>query len=156
LILKSLGESYNDNYTKIETNLHTWLQINYYQPYLNQREFLQDEHEDGHLFTFIVANDKGLEIKNKNGNYQQANYGVDNIIVFCGGLMSLLTGDDIQALYHRVRNFQDIQKRISIIYFVNPNLGQNIDPWVKNKTNEGINILKVAEEYPLKYGLPKL
>jgi ornithine decarboxylase len=156
LILKSLGESYNDNYKKIETNLHTWLQINYYQPYLNQREFLQDEHEDGHILTFIVANDKGLEIKNKNGNYQQANYGVDNIIVYGGELMSLLTGYDIQALYHRVRNFQDIQKRISIIYFVNPNLEQNIDPWVKNKTNEKVNILKFAEELPLKYGLPKL
>jgi isopenicillin N synthase-like dioxygenase len=50
---------------EIKTSENSWLQINFYQPSVHSRKYLQDEHEDGHLLTILTANAKGLEYKIK-------------------------------------------------------------------------------------------
>jgi isopenicillin N synthase-like dioxygenase len=110
----------------------SYLQMNYYQPVKHTRDFLQDEHEDGHLLTVVTATAKGIEIKT-GGEYIAPEIGPDELMIMPGLILSLLTGNKIKALYHRVRNVPNTDTRISLMYFVNPNLDQTVHTW----TDEG-------------------
>lgn len=140
----------------IPTNLNSWLQVNFYQPFNKNREFLQDSHEDGHIITLATATRKGLEYKTKNGYVENNIVEIEDFLVMPGELLSLLTGNKIKSLFHRVKCHKDVKERFSIMYFVNPNERHHIPPWIKNDFNKNINIAKKSLENPLQFGLPAL
>ncbi len=155
-VIVHLADIYTKNARHINTDLHSWLQLNCYRPYLHKREFLQDEHEDGHIVTIITANQKGLELRG-NRDYHAVKGSLDELVVMPGELLALLTGNDIQPLYHRVRNHQDIKHRTAMMYFCNPNTNEGpLMPWVENDTNRQIDIIARATSNPSRYGLPVL
>jgi len=133
----------------------SYLQINYYEPAQHNRDMLQDGHEDGHLITLVTATGPGLEIDAGDG-YQPAEVAEDEMLIMPGSLLTLMTGGQIPALYHRVRNSFRKESRYSMMYFVNPESDQVIEPWIRNDTNAGIDIIEQANALPQKFGLPTL
>jgi isopenicillin N synthase-like dioxygenase len=73
-----------------------------------------------------------------------------------GSLLTLMTGGEIPPLYHQVKNSFRKESRYSLMFFVNPDGDQVLDPWVRNETNAGIDIIEQANALPQKFGLPTL
>ena len=42
------------------------------------------------------------------------------------------------------------------MFFVNPEIDQKLDPWIRNESNEGIDIIERAVSAPNQFGLPTL
>jgi isopenicillin N synthase-like dioxygenase len=133
----------------------SYLQINYYEPAQHSRDMLQDGHEDGHLLTLVTATGPGLEIESGDG-YVPAEVAEDEMLIMPGSLLTLMTGGRIPALYHRVRNSFRKEARYSMMYFVNPESDQVLEPWIRNESNAGIDIIEEANKLPQKFGLPSL
>ncbi|HVY98754.1 MAG TPA: 2OG-Fe(II) oxygenase family protein [Dongiaceae bacterium] len=133
----------------------SYLQVNYYEPAQHKREMLQDGHEDGHLITVVTATGPGLEIDTGDG-YRPVKLGADEMLLMPGSLLELMTGGMIPALYHQVKNSFLKEPRYSMMYFVNPESGQALEPWVRNERNAGVDIVEQANALPLKFGLPTL
>jgi len=133
----------------------SYLQINYYEPAQHSRDMLQDGHEDGHLLTLVTATGPGLEIDTGDG-YQPAEVAEDEMLIMPGSLLTLMTGGKISPLYHRVRNSFRKEARYSMMYFVNPESDQELEPWIRNESNAGIDIIEQANALPQKFGLPTL
>ena len=133
----------------------SYLQVNYYEPAQHRREMLQDGHEDGHLVTLVTATGPGLEIELEDG-YQPVELAADEMLVMPGSLLTLMTGGAVQPLFHQVKNSFRKDPRYSMMFFVNPDGDQVLEPWVRNETNAGIDIIAEANKLPLKFGLPTL
>ena len=133
----------------------TYVQLNYYEPARHAAELLQDPHEDGHLLTLAKANAPGLEIE-VNGTYVPAGADGNEIVFMPGSLLSLMTGDKIKPMYHQVRNNHRRDPRSSLLLFVNPEIDQTLEPWIKNESNVGIDIIERANEGPKQFGMPTL
>jgi isopenicillin N synthase-like dioxygenase len=133
----------------------SYLQINYYEPARHSREMLQDGHEDGHLLTLVTATGPGLEIDAGDG-YRRAEVAEDEMLIMPGSLLTLMTGGQIPPLYHRVKNSFRKEPRTSMMYFVNPESDQVLEPWIANETNAGVDIIEQANALPNKFGLPTL
>jgi len=133
----------------------TYAQLNYYEPARHSAELLQDSHEDAHLLTLIKSNAPGLEIE-LDGKFVPAGADGNEIVVMPGSLLSLMTGYKIQPMYHQVRNNRRKQPRSSLMLFVNPEINQVLNPWIRNETNAGIDIIERANEGPKQFGMPTL
>jgi isopenicillin N synthase-like dioxygenase len=133
----------------------SYIQLNYYEPAQHRRDMLQDGHEDGHLVTLVTATGPGLEIETGEG-YVPVELAEDELLVMPGSLLALMTGNAVPPLYHRVRNSFRNESRYSLMMFVNPESDQALDPWVRNESNAGIDIIQQANALPLKFGLPTL
>ncbi len=133
----------------------SYLQINYYEPAEHNRDMLQDGHEDGHFITLVTATQPGLEIDTGNG-YVPAEVAPDEMLIMPGSLLTLMTGGKIPPLFHRVKNSFRKEPRYSMMYFVNPQSDQALEPWIRNETNKGIDIIEEANKLPQKFGLPTL
>ena len=59
-------------------------------------------------------------------------------------------------MMHRVRARNDVTSRLSVAYFVNPDLDQVLDPWRVGPRNQGVDLLRWGQENPVRFGLPKL
>jgi isopenicillin N synthase-like dioxygenase len=130
----------------------SYQQLNNYYPTPLTREFLQDAHEDGHLMTFINATAAGLE-RSEGADFIPVDFSADEVLVMPGSLMTALTGGQVPPLFHRVRNHA-VPERMSLMYFVNPQLDHQLEPWLRNETNEGVDILDLARTLPNGFGLP--
>jgi len=133
----------------------SYLQVNYYEPVLHSRDLLQDPHEDGHLITLVRATEPGLEIK-VNGRFDAIHLAADEMIIMPGSLLTLMTGDIVPPLFHQVRNSLRQTARYSQMFFVNPELTQKLAPWIRNASNEHIDIIEYANSAPQQFGLPTL
>lgn len=133
----------------------SYLQINYYEPALHSRDLLQDPHEDGHLITLVKATEPGLEIKIGDG-YEPIELAANEMIIMPGSLLTLMTGNMVPPLFHQVRNSLRRTARYSHMFFVNPELNQKLDPWIRNASNEHIDIIEHANSAPQQFGLPTL
>ena len=133
----------------------SWLQVNYYEPARHRRELLQDPHEDMHLVTLVRANAPGLEIE-VDGVFVPAEVGENELLVMPGSILSLMTGWRVKPLYHQVRNNHRGDPRSSILFFVNPEIDQVLEPWISNETNAGVDIVARASAGPSNFGLPTL
>lgn len=133
----------------------SYLQINYYEPALHSRDLLQDPHEDGHLITLVRATEPGLEIK-IDDRFAAIELAADEMIVMPGSLLTLMTGNMVPPLFHQVRNSLRRTARYSQMFFVNPELNQKLDPWIRNASNEHIDIIEHANSAPQQFGLPTL
>jgi isopenicillin N synthase-like dioxygenase len=133
----------------------SYLQINHYQPSLHARDLLLDPHDDIHLVTLVTATEPGLEVE-VDGKFLPADLARDEALIFPGLLLKLMTGGRITPLIHQVRNHQVATPRISMMYFVNPEITHKLDPWIRNETNKGIDIVERAINAPKEFGLPTL
>lgn len=133
----------------------SYLQINYYEPAQHSRDLLQDPHEDGHLITLVRASEPGLEIR-IGEHFKAVELEADEMLVMPGSLLTLMTGNVVPPLFHQVRNSQRRTARYSQMFFVNPELDQKLDPWIRNASNEGIDIIEHANSAPNQFGLPTL
>ena len=133
----------------------TYTQLNHYEPARHGRELLQDPHEDGHLVTLVTSNEPGLELQ-VDGAFVPANVGPDHFVVMPGSLLSLMTGYRVKPGYHQVRNSRRSDPRLSMMFFVNPEIDQQLKPWIENESNKGIDIIERANAAPKQFGYPSL
>jgi isopenicillin N synthase-like dioxygenase len=134
----------------------SYLQVNYYEPANHRRDILQDGHEDGHLITAVTATGPGLEIDVGGGDYQPVELAPDEVLLMPGSLLTLMTGGEIAPLFHRVKNSFRKEARYSLMFFINPESNQVLEPWIRNESNAGIDIIDEANKLPQKFGLPTL
>jgi len=70
-------------------------------------------------------------------------------------LMTVMTGGEIQPLYHLVRNHRNVDRK-SVMYFVSPDADREIEPFVVNDYNRTTNIQELVLNNPEAYfGLAK-
>ncbi len=154
-LFTAMAETWSPGAPRLHFQEASYLQINYYEPAQHSRDLLQDPHEDGHLITLVRANQPGLEIK-VDGQYVPAQIADDELLVMPSILLSLMSGNRVPPLYHQVRNSRRDVSRYSTMFFVNPELNQPLEPWVRNESNAGIDIIERANAAPQQFGLPTL
>jgi isopenicillin N synthase-like dioxygenase len=128
------------------------LQLNYSRPSACSAGMINEAHEDGHLLTLASADGPGLEIQTTEGGFVPANVGATSLLIMPGEIAWLLSGGLIRPLYHQVRPERHLHERIALLYFgdVNPDA---CSPWVKNKVNEGVDIVERIKENSSRFGL---
>lgn len=154
-IFRAMGDAWAPGSADVGFYRGTYVQMNYYEPSRHGEDLLQDSHEDAHLLTLIKSNAPGLEIE-IDGSYVPAGADRDDILVMPGSLLSLMTGYRVKPMYHQVRNTHRQDPRMSIMLFVNPEIDQKLEPWIKNETNDGVDIIEKANEGPKQFGMPTL
>ncbi len=153
-VFEGLRMQINESGESVKESDLDYLQINYYEPAKQKREFLQQVHEDGHLLTITTSTKPGLEIM-VNGKFEPVQLKENEVIFMPGSILTLLTGGIIQPLFHRVRCDHSVQVRKSLMFFVNLSLDHHQNTWLKNETNRGVDISKIALENSSRFGLPK-
>ena len=141
---------------KVRHRNESWLQMNWSRPAVAQRDFIQDAHEDGHLVTLLMADAEGLEVLHKVDGWISVLPDPSKLVCFAGECGSFLSGDAVFPMMHRVRARRDVASRLSVAYFVNPDLDQTLDPWVPNERNRGVDLLLWGQQNPARFGLPTL
>ncbi len=140
----------------IHTFDESWLQLNWSRPAAASREFIQDAHEDGHLVSFLLADAAGLEILDPVEGWIPVWPTSSQLLVFAGECSALLVDGAVVPMMHRVRARVEITTRLSVAYFVNPDLDQILDPWVVGARNAGVDLLRWGQQNPARFGLPVL
>ncbi len=140
----------------IRTFEESWLQLNWSRPSTASREFIQDAHEDGHLLTLLVADAPGLEILDPKQGWIPVWPTIDNVLVFAGECSALLVDGHVVPMMHRVRARPEVTTRLSVAYFVNPDLDQTLEPWIPGTRNHGVDLLRWGQLNPARFGLPAL
>ena len=154
-IFRAMADTWAPGSPELRFYRGTYVQLNYYEPSHHSAELLQDPHEDAHLLTLVKANAPGLEIE-VDGTYVPAGADGNEIVFMPGSLLSLMTGYKIKPGYHQVRNTHRRDSRSSLLLFVNPEINQQLEPWIKNESNAGIDIIERANEGPKQFGMPTL
>jgi hypothetical protein len=154
-IFRAMADAWAPGSPELRAYNGTYVQLNYYEPSQHSAELLQDSHEDAHLLTLVKANAPGLEIE-VDGKYVPAGADGNEIVFMPGSLLSLMTGYKIKPGYHQVRNTRRRDPRSSLLLFVNPEIDQKLEPWIKNESNAGIDIIERANEGPKQFGMPTL
>jgi isopenicillin N synthase-like dioxygenase len=140
----------------IRTFDESWLQLNWSRPATAGREFIQDAHEDGHLITFLLADAAGLEILDPAKGWIPVWPTSRQLLVFAGECSALLVDGAVVPMMHRVRARAEVATRLSVAYFVNPDLDQTLDPWIIGPRNAGVDLLRWGQQNPARFGLPVL
>jgi isopenicillin N synthase-like dioxygenase len=130
----------------------SYLQINSYLKTADDRDLLQDKHEDGHMVTVLHATAPGLEIY-VNDEAQPFVPEYDEIVVMPGSVLTALSGGKIEPLYHQVRN-HGLDDRQSIMYFVNPVVDEPLYSWLDDPDGERVDIRDHVLNAPKMFGLP--
>lgn len=154
-IFRAMADAWAPGHPELRVYNGTYVQLNYYEPARHGAELLQDPHEDAHLMTLVKANAPGLEIE-VDGKYVSAGADSNEILFMPCSLLSLMTGYKIKPMYHQVRNTYRRDPRSSLLMFVNPETDQKLEPWIKNESNAGIDIIERANEGPKQFGMPTL
>ncbi len=153
-LVSVISEKYSDDHTTTFCCPESsFFQISYYKPYLHSRETLQELHQDGNLLTFVMGNGPGLEIRDDAGGFHPINFESDSMFVMPGEILSLLTGNQVKTLFHKVKNHQKLKERIAIMCFINPSTEKTIKPWVNNTYNQHIDIRERIQFHSTKFGL---
>jgi isopenicillin N synthase-like dioxygenase len=140
----------------VRTNFESWVQINFSRPAAASREWIQEAHEDGHLVTFLFSDADGLEVQPPSGEWTPVLPSPEKLVCFPGECGAFLTGDAIIPMPHRVRAHKNVPLRVSVAYFVNPDLDQELPPWFDNDRNRGVDLLHWGQQNPTRFGLPAL
>ena len=130
------------------------VQVNSYFDSTNERDLLQDKHEDGHLLTVIHGTAPGLEIF-IDGEASSGMTDENEIIIMPGSLLTRISGGDIPPLYHQVRNL-NLDHRMAIMYFANPELTEPVLTWKDAPGQEQEDLREMARLNPLPFGLKTL
>ena len=157
-VLVSLAEAVGaaSKVPAVHTFDESWLQLNWSNPSLARREFIQDAHEDGHLITLLLADAPSLEILDPKDGWIPVWPTSQCVLAFAGECSALLVNGAVTPMMHRVRARPEVTSRLSVAYFVNPDLDQTLDPWVPGARNAGVDLLRWGQQNPARFGLPTL
>jgi isopenicillin N synthase-like dioxygenase len=140
--------------SRLAGSLRLWsrAQINYSRPSHTKASFINDVHEDGHVFTLTCATAPGLEVKTKEGDFINVFATPSNPVIFAGEIAYLLSGGCFDPLYHRVKPSPDHDERLSLQYFcdIDPAVSQ---PWARSDVNRDIDIGARIRSNPTRFGL---
>ncbi|MFJ6769384.1 hypothetical protein ACIQOV_00135 [Kitasatospora sp. NPDC091257] len=128
----------------------SYLEINWYLRD-DERDLLQDRHEDGHLFTLATSDGPGLEIET-DGQMRQAAVTDGRLLVMPGSVLTTMTASQIPPLYHQVRNHH-LEQRITVLYLVNPPFDQPVAPYVA-ASGQPVDVATLARTSGAMFGLP--
>lgn len=117
----------------------------------DQRDLLQDRHEDGHLLTLATSDGPGLEIEIA-GRMQPAEIQDGALLAMPGSLLTAMTGGQVQPLYHQVSNHR-LPRRTTVLFLANPPLDQPTRPYVGTQHNV-LDIAAQARTNGAMFGLP--
>jgi isopenicillin N synthase-like dioxygenase len=135
--------------TTVNFESASYLQMNSYCDEVNDRDLLQDLHEDGHLVTLHHASGPGLEVR-LDGHTRPMAVPPEALLLMPGSVMTELTEAAVPPLYHQVRNLH-IAGRISLMYFVNPALDQPVHAWTGG--DQTIDLRDRIRSNPSMFGL---
>tara|TARA_B110001454_G_C12709456_1_gene430089 strand:- start:828 stop:1691 length:864 start_codon:yes stop_codon:yes gene_type:complete len=114
----------------------------------DDRTYLQDRHEDGHLITLIKPTRDGLVIF-LNDREVPVHLADDEVIVITGSLLTLLSDGQIPTMYHAVRNPKMELARKSLVYFAIPDLQRSYTTLLGKNP---INVAAFADESHRAFG----
>lgn len=117
--------------SKPSVRAHSYVQICAYGNHFadKSRRFLQDPHEDGHLFTIAKPTAPGLVILNGE-RLVQVELAANEAIIMTGSLLTSLTEDFIKPAIHAVERTSEANGRLSVLYFANPDPVQESQTWI--------------------------
>lgn len=175
-ILKALRKEIDPDYQDgshpvIDIRNLSYLQMNFYRPAMHKsedRDTVMDPHEDGHILTILKPTKPGLMVspgelvemptsQNPIGvfeydrNLQAVDVAEDEAIIIPSSPTFYLTGGLVKPLFHGVANKGD-DIRQSLMFFVNPTRNIPIEPWIRSKYNENVNIHSVIDAVSGQYG----
>ena len=99
------------------------LRLIHYPPSNNENMFRAREHADINLITLLIgANEPGLEVKDKSGNWIPVSSSYEDIVCNIGDMMQLITDHKLKSTPHRVVKYKtdEIKSRYSIPFFMHP------------------------------------
>ena len=127
------------------------LQVNDYRTVVADREFLQEQHEDGHLLTLLHAQKPGLELMLGDACLPVCT-AADEVLVLPGSVLTAITAGRVPPAEHQVRNHR-LPHRQSLMYFVNPELGWRLPPWTGDEAGDLCDVVRAR---PQAFGLPEV
>jgi isopenicillin N synthase-like dioxygenase len=126
--------------------------MNYSRPRETTSAFINDVHEDGHLFTLTCATSPGLEVKTQSGAFADLLATPSRPVILPGEIAYLLSGGRIKPLYHRVRPDRGCNERVSLQYFCDIDPGA-CEPWACTVINRNVDIGALILTNPARFGL---
>jgi len=99
------------------------LRLIHYPPSNNENIYRAREHADINLITLLIgANEPGLEVKDKLGNWIPVSSSYEDIVCNIGDMMQLITDKKLKSTPHRVIKYKtdEIKSRYSIPFFMHP------------------------------------
>ena len=99
------------------------LRLIHYPPSNNENIYRAREHADINLITLLIgANEPGLEVKDKSGNWIPVSSSYDDIVCNIGDMMQLITDKRLKSTPHRVVKYKtdEMKSRYSIPFFMHP------------------------------------
>jgi isopenicillin N synthase-like dioxygenase len=138
----------------LKGKLRYWsrLQLNYTRPSSVDFPFINETHEDLDLLTINCASGAGLELRMATDSFLPINTGALDAIVFPGEIAWLLSGGELKPMFHRVRTHRDIDERVSLLFFADPE-PQSCEPWVSTSINHNVDIGVHVRQNVVKFGL---
>lgn len=150
-----LAELWNffDSPDRLNIENSSYLQICMYagEHQVNDRDYLQDRHEDGHLITLIKPTRDGLVIfpDGPEGREVPVFLRDDELLVITGSLLTAISDGRIPPMYHAVKNPFVRMQRKSVVYFAIPDLSKTYTTLLARGK---INIAKLADESHRAFG----
>jgi len=99
------------------------LRLIHYPPSNNENIYRAREHADINLITLLIgANEPGLEVKDKQGNWIPVSSSYEDIVCNIGDMMQLITDKKLKSTPHRVIKYKkdETKSRYSIPFFMHP------------------------------------
>jgi len=120
----SLTLGLDANFFNISTSKgNSLLRLIHYPPSNNENIYRAREHADINLITLLIgANEPGLEVKDKSGNWIPVSSSYDDIVCNIGDMMQLITDKKLKSTPHRVMKYKtdEMKSRYSIPFFMHP------------------------------------
>ena len=132
-----LDENFFNSSTRKGNSL---LRLIHYPPSNNENIYRAREHADINLITLLIgANEPGLEVKDKSGNWIPVSSSYDDIVCNIGDMMQLITEKRLKSTPHRVIKYKtdEMKSRYSIPFFMHPS-PDTILKSVFNNEDEGV------------------
>jgi isopenicillin N synthase-like dioxygenase len=142
------------NRRSLQGALRRWsrLQVNYSLPSDVQLQFINEEHEDLDLLTLTMAPTPGLEVEWTEKMFFPTTTAPDQVLILPGEIAYLLSGGQLQPVYHRVRAYPQIPERVSLLFFADLE-PRHCEPWVANDINAEVDIGKRVMTNVHRFGL---
>jgi len=132
-----LDENFFNSSTRKGNSL---LRLIHYPPSNNENIYRAREHADINLITLLIgANEPGLEVKDKSGNWIPVRSSYEDIVCNIGDMMQLITDKRLKSTPHRVIKYKtdEMKSRYSIPFFMHPS-PDTILKSVFNNEDEGV------------------
>jgi isopenicillin N synthase-like dioxygenase len=114
------------------------LRLIHYPPSSNENMFRAREHADINLITLLIgANEPGLEVKDKSGDWIPVSSSYEDIVCNIGDMMQLITDKKLKSTPHRVVKYKsdEIKSRYSIPFFLHPSPDTNLKSIFRDDDN---------------------